>query len=139
MGAMGVLAIFFILAIKWSGLAALDSHRALVLLAVPAYARSSQLVGIIRLPYGRPEGVGREFFRSPLKRYDFWGVLLPVGLSFFMGWRGICLILTFLLVSFGIVLFYKKRLNCITGDMVGALSEICEAALFLVAAAGGTF
>jgi len=139
MGAMGVMAIFFGLGIKWGGLAAIDSHRALVLLAAPAFSRSSQLIGIRLLPYGRTDGLGKDFFRAPLDRFDFWGVLLPVGLAFFMGGRGICLILAFLLITGGVILFYKKRVNCITGDMVGALGEICEAALFLTAAAGGAF
>jgi adenosylcobinamide-GDP ribazoletransferase len=139
MGAMGVMAICFGLGIKWGGLAAVESQRAIALLTIPAFGRSSMLLGIRMLPYGRSEGVGRDFFRSPLGLTDFWGVLLPVGFAFFAGGRGICLILAFILISIGVILFYKRRMNCITGDMAGALCEIVEAGLFLVAAAGGRF
>jgi len=36
-----------------------------------------------------------------------------------------------------ILLFYKKRMGCITGDMLGALVEITEAGLFLMISLGG--
>jgi adenosylcobinamide-GDP ribazoletransferase len=35
-----------------------------------------------------------------------------------------------------ILLFYKKRMGCITGDMLGALVEITEAGLFLIISLG---
>jgi adenosylcobinamide-GDP ribazoletransferase len=138
-GAMGVMAIFLGLAVKWGGLSAIDSQRALVLLTVPAFARSSQLMGMRFLPYGRPEGLGRDFCSVPLNLFDFRGLLLTIGLAFFAGGRGLLLILVFFLITFGVILFFKRRVNCITGDMLGALCEINEAALFLIAAAGGAF
>jgi len=139
MGAMGVAAIFLGLGVKWGGLAAIDTQRALVLLTVPAFARGSQLLGIRMLPYGRPEGLARDFCGVPLGLYEFRGLLLPIGLALFAGGRGILMILVFFLLSSGVILFFKRRVNCITGDMLGALCEICEAGLFLVAAAGGSF
>jgi adenosylcobinamide-GDP ribazoletransferase len=36
-----------------------------------------------------------------------------------------------------IIWYYKKRIGCITGDMLGAMTEILEAGLFLLASAGG--
>lgn len=139
MGAMGVVAIVLGLGIKWGGLAAIDSQRTLVLLTVPAFARSSMLFGLKLLPYGRQEGLGRDFSGLPLRCYEFRGLFLTVGLAFFAGGRGIVLILAFFLISALVILFFKRRLNCITGDMLGALTEICEGGLFLIAAAGGTF
>jgi len=138
-GAMGVIAIFMGLGVKWGGLAAVDSQRALVLLTVPAFARSAQLLGMRLLPYGRPEGLGRDFCGVPLGIFDFRGLVLTIGLALFAGGRGLLLILAFFLITGGVVLFFKRRVNCITGDMLGALAEICEAGLFLVAAAGGSF
>jgi adenosylcobinamide-GDP ribazoletransferase len=34
-----------------------------------------------------------------------------------------------------ILWFYKKKMNCITGDMLGAMTELMEAWLFLVCGA----
>jgi adenosylcobinamide-GDP ribazoletransferase len=133
------MAIFFGLGLKWGGLAAIDSQRALVLLTVPAFARSSQILGMRLLSYGRSEGLGEGFCEVPLRFIDYRGLILTIGLALFAGWRGICLILAFFLITGGVVLFYKRRVNFITGDMVGALGEICEAGLFVIAAAGGEF
>jgi adenosylcobinamide-GDP ribazoletransferase len=32
--------------------------------------------------------------------------------------------------------YYRNRMGCITGDMLGAMTEVMEASLFLVIAAG---
>jgi len=31
-----------------------------------------------------------------------------------------------------IIFYYKKRMGCITGDMLGAMTEVTEALLFLL-------
>ena len=66
-GAMGLLAILFVLAIKWVSLQGVGEHRALFLLIIPAYSRGAMMFGIKFLNYGRPEGgVGTDFFsRKP--------------------------------------------------------------------------
>jgi adenosylcobinamide-GDP ribazoletransferase len=41
------------------------------------------------------------------------------------------------MMTTGVILwFYKRKLNCITGDMLGAMTEVTEAVLFLTAGAG---
>jgi len=136
-GVMGLAAIICALAVKWAGIASLDSNRCLWLIIIPAYARGSMLFGLRFLPYGRPDGgTGREFFNSPLPLRAFSGLLIPVALSLFLGWRGIGINLLFILLTGAILFYYKKKLGCITGDMLGAMSEVVEAALFLLVTAG---
>lgn len=135
-GAMGMVAIYFGLSVKWAAIAGIDSGRTLSLIIVPALARASLLFGTRFLPYGRPEGLGKDFFSSPIRWRSFSWVLLPIGLSFFLGGKGFLLLVGFFLLTGTIVAFYKKRLNCITGDMLGAMNEICEAGLFLILAMG---
>ena len=136
-GAMGLVAIICGLTVKWAGIAGLDSYRSLWLIIIPAYSRGSMLFGLRFLPYGRPDGgTGRDFFNSPLPLRAFSGLLIPMVLSLFLGWRGIGITLLFILLTGAILYYYKKKLGCITGDMLGAMSEIIEAALFLLATAG---
>jgi adenosylcobinamide-GDP ribazoletransferase len=136
-GAMGLIAVVSGLLIKWGGIASLDEERHLLLILVPAYARAAQIFGIRFLPYGRPDGgTGHALFGSPLRLADFWGLLIPVAFSLCLGWRGIWLNLAFALVTAGVLLHYKKRVGCVTGDMLGALTEVSEAVLFLLASAG---
>ena len=133
-GVMGIVAIICGLAIKWAGITGLDEYRSLLLIIIPAYARGSILFGMRFLQYGRTDGgTGKLFFEKRLKIIGFWGLLIPVLLSILLGFKAILLNLVFLIIITGILLFYKKKIGCITGDMLGAMVEITEAGLFLFA------
>ncbi len=132
-GVMGLVAIVCGLAVKWAGIIHLDGHRTLLLILIPAYARSAMLFGIRFLPYGRPGGgTGRDLFGGPLPVSAFWGLLIPLLLSYFIGWRGLWLNLLFVVSTAVILMYYKKRMGCITGDMLGAIAEWTESILFLL-------
>jgi adenosylcobinamide-GDP ribazoletransferase len=132
-GTMGLVAIVCALAVKWGGILGLDSKRSLLLILVPAYARGGMLFGIRLLDYGRPEGgTGQDFFKEKLSLSNFWGLLFPIVLSIFLGWQAVALNLEFVALVTGILLYYKKRMGCITGDMLGAMTEVTESALFLL-------
>jgi len=137
-GAMGLVAVFCGLSVKWAGLAEISVHRSLLLLIIPVYARSSMLFGIRFLEYGRPGGgAGHGVFTEKLAARSFWGLVIPVTLSFFLGWSAVVLNLGFAVIVMCTLGFYRRRIGCITGDMLGALTEVTEAGLFLLAAAGG--
>ncbi|MBL7180353.1 MAG: adenosylcobinamide-GDP ribazoletransferase [Desulfobacterales bacterium] len=137
-GVMGLVAIASGLSLKWAGIAGLDAHRSLLLIVIPAYARGGMLFGIRFLEYGRPEGgTGLAFFDDPLDMSAFWGLLIPVALSYFLGSMGIWLNIMFAAITASIIFYYKKRLGCITGDMLGAMAEITEAMLFLLVSIRG--
>ncbi|MBW2406451.1 MAG: adenosylcobinamide-GDP ribazoletransferase [Deltaproteobacteria bacterium] len=133
-GVMGLSAIICTLAVKWGGIMHLNDHRTLLLVLIPAFARSGMIFGIHALEYGRPEGgSGYDLFDEPLKLSGFQWVLIPAMLSIFLGWKGIWLNLIFAIFTTTIIFYYKKRMACITGDMLGAMTEVTEALLFLFA------
>ena len=135
-GAMGLLAILFVLAIKWASLQGVAEHRALYLLIIPAYSRGAMMFGIKFLNYGRPEGgVGTDFFSRKPPMVALTSLLLPILISLWLGYPAIWLNGLFILVTALILLYFKRRLGCITGDMLGAMAEVEEACLFLVACA----
>jgi adenosylcobinamide-GDP ribazoletransferase len=137
-GVMGLAAIVCGLSIKWGGIMSLDEHRSLLIIVIPAYARGGMLFGIRFFEYGRPGGgTGLDFFDDALGLGSFWGLLIPVALSFFLGWRGLWLIVIFVFVTVIILYYYRKRMGCITGDMLGAMAEITESMLFLLVAIRG--
>jgi adenosylcobinamide-GDP ribazoletransferase len=136
-GVMGLIAVLCGLSIKWGGISNLDNHRCLLLIMIPAYARAGMMFGIRFLEYGRPEGgTGQPFFGSIQAPYDFWGVLFPIALSLFLGWKGLWLNVIFVILIVLILSYYKKRIGGITGDMLGAMSEMIESLLFLLASIG---
>lgn len=138
LGTMGLVAIVGGLSLKWAGIAGLDANRSLVLIMVPAYARAGMLFGIRYLPYGRPEGgTGLDFFEEKINISAFWGLSVPVLLSIVLGWQAIWLNFCFAALTAGLIRYYRRRIGCITGDMLGAMTEITEAILFLMVSIGG--
>ncbi|MBU2430984.1 MAG: adenosylcobinamide-GDP ribazoletransferase, partial [Proteobacteria bacterium] len=148
-GMMGLVAVFCILAIKIAGIYAIKTngqisttqwqylfHTGLILLLVPAYARAATLFGIRFLEYGRKNtGTGLDLFKKPIGFKDFFFVVIIVAISLVLGYKGLVLNGVFMITTVLIVWFYKRKLNCITGDMLGAMTEVTEAVLFLTAGA----
>ena len=136
LGTMGLVAILFVLALKWGGIASLEAHRSIILIMIPTYARAGILFGMWYLPYGRSDGTGKPFFSEKISLRHFWGLILPIGLSLIIGLKAVWLNLAFVIIIVLILFFYKKRMGCITGDMLGAMVEITEAGLFLMISFG---
>jgi len=135
-GAMALVTVVAALALKWSGLAGLEQDRFLLLILIPAYARGAMLFGIRGLPYGRStEGTGYDLFATPLTPIDFSGLIVVVTLSVMLGWSAIFLNLFFILSVVVILTYYRRKIGCITGDMLGAMTELIESGLFFLMAA----
>ena len=136
-GAMGMVTAILCLAAKTGGIYALHDIRALSLILVPAYARASVLIGMRFLPYGRPQGgTGHAFFQAPLKPKDFWAVFLLALGSITIGTKALFLNLGFAFLVTAMIWFYRKRVGCVTGDMLGAMVEVMETGLFLILSTG---
>lgn len=142
-GVMGMTAVICALAVKFAGISALPAEagysRFLILLVIPGFARTAMIFAIHWLPYGRPAGgTGFDLFEKPIALKDYWGLGLCLLISLFIGWRGILLIFVFFALAFGALNYYRRRMGCVTGDMLGAMTEVIESLLFLIAAVGAT-
>lgn len=137
-GVMGLTAILIAFALKWAGISGLTEHRGLLLLIIPAYARGAMVFGVYFLEYGRPGGgTGHALFVKPLRWPVFMGMLAPAGLSVMLGTPAVWLNAFFLLLTALILRYYRRRMGCITGDMLGAMTETVEALMFLFISIGG--
>ncbi len=135
-GAMGVVALILGIGVKWAGIAGMTDHRFPLLFLIPALARGGMLFGFRFLEYGRPNGgTGQAFFEKKLPWTGFWAMLFPIALSFAAGWRGVAVLGVFALTTAILLRFYRRKIGCVTGDMLGAMTEINEAVLFLAASA----
>lgn len=139
-GVMAFAAISCCLALKWGGIASLfeipDIKRVILLFIIPAYSRGSMIFGLKFLKYGRSKGTGHDLFKDdtfPISNFSF--LALPIVLSLFLGLQGLLLNIFFIIIVIIILIYYKIRMNCITGDMLGAMTEITESMLFILVSA----
>ncbi|BCG58561.1 adenosylcobinamide-GDP ribazoletransferase [Paenibacillus sp. URB8-2] len=143
-GAMGVLAAFFVLLVKWASLWTLldrlrqgsisGSMLLCLLLTIPAVSRGAMVAAIVRRPYiGGEQGMG-GLFQEARAGYLAGALLLllfPVILWPSFGWIllfGIQAAAAWLLVR-----HFVRRLGGLTGDTYGALNELVETAGLLAA------
>lgn len=142
-GAMGMVAVVCCLAIKWAGLSSpepsIQSLRPFWLCMVPALSRSTVMIAVRLLPYGRPDGgTGSPFFQHPLRFIDYWPVaLLTVIMLMTDALGAVWICIGAVLLTATLLLYYRIKMNCITGDMLGAMIEVTESGLFLLLAAFG--
>jgi adenosylcobinamide-GDP ribazoletransferase len=135
-GVMGLVAIGAALAIKWGALAELEDQRSWLIFLIPGYARAGILFAIRALPYGRPEGgTGKAFFEQGLKWRSFWSLAPLLLLSLFLGAKAVVLMIGWAGCVVAAIWFYRRRIGCVTGDLLGAMVETTEASLFLLMAA----
>ena len=136
-GMMGLVAVVCTLAVKFAGIYSVKAYcpatYALFFLIIPAYSRASMIFGIKFLKYGRDSGTGYDFFTRKLELKDFLWVSIPVIISLFLGYKFFIINAAFGLLVFIILCFYKEKMDCITGDMLGAMTEVIEALLFVIA------
>ncbi|MCP4671036.1 MAG: adenosylcobinamide-GDP ribazoletransferase [Desulfobacula sp.] len=140
-GMMGLVAVICVLAVKASGIYSIKTgealfHTLLLFLIIPAYSRAAMIFGIKFLNYGRDKvGTGLDLFKKDIAIKDFGFFLIPIVMSLLLGYNALIINLVFFVTLCMVLGLYKKKLNCITGDMLGALNEIMEAVLFLAAGA----
>ena len=130
-GAMGTLALFFVLGMKAASIAGLADGpaRSAALLLAPVFGRSLQVVGLTWLPYARPEGGLASAFlphRSPA--VGLWASMVPaLAAGAVLGLQS-----AFLLAGASLLLVLWWARTCrtliggMTGDTLGALSELGE-------------
>ncbi|NDY72710.1 adenosylcobinamide-GDP ribazoletransferase [Desulfobacter hydrogenophilus] len=138
-GMMGLVAVVLGLATKLAGIWSVKINCSpvqamAIFFLVPAFSRAAMIFGIKYLRYGRKGGgTGKDLFDRRLNSKDFYLCLIPLGLSLFLGSKGLILIFGFALGCVAVLKFYERKMNCITGDMLGAMTEVMEAWLFMVA------
>ncbi len=128
-GAMGVIALIFLLLFKFCALLSLPQEKLpLVAFFLPLSGRCAIVYSMSFLPYAREDGgLGKMFYTSE-KKGNLWvttfifiiaGFLVDISLT-------ILLLCILLVVVFLFGLWCKRIIGGITGDTLGAVCEIIE-------------
>jgi adenosylcobinamide-GDP ribazoletransferase len=139
-GTAGVLSILFVLLIKYVCLNNLfDEHKTAALLTAPAFSRWAQMLMMFQADYGREDGMGKAFVGHVRLGGLIAASVVSLGISAFVIINeprtivlaaGIpCLVALFTLLWRW---FIVRKVGGVTGDSVGAVSEMTEALTLLL-------
>lgn len=138
-GAMGVLALALALGLKAAAIAELapGSARMGALLLAPVFGRALQVAGLTWMPYARPEGGLASVFLPHRSIYiGMISCAIPAMLAGLMlGWTfALALVAAVSLLVAWWARACRDTIGGMTGDTLGALSELGEALVLVVAA-----
>ena len=132
-GVMGVLAIIFCVLLKLAGIAGIIRSESLIWLAIaPALARTAQVIGLVFINHVPSQKILAKDFYQQGEYFLLFYCPLPFAILIYMNWViGLITIIIFALLLTGLLLYSKRKIGGITGDTLGATSEIIET-LFLL-------
>jgi len=134
-GAIGVVALIFLLLVKYAALVSLHApFRGPALLIMPTLARWSQVQLSIGSEFARREGSLAQPFLEFLEwRHFAFATIVTAAAVFFLsgtpGYFAFAVAGVFTLLA---RVYFKHKLGGITGDMIGAVSESVEVIMLLV-------
>jgi adenosylcobinamide-GDP ribazoletransferase len=128
-GAMGAAALVMILLLKYVCLHNLpQAVKPATLIFMPAAGRWVQVVLACCAPYVRPEGGTGAAFVEHVGGREFLlaGVTLAAAALVLFSWKGGALLLLLGLAAHLLLRYFKRRLGGVTGDVLGASTELIE-------------
>jgi len=137
-GAIGALGLLLFVLLKFGGIHSMPGNiKPGFLLVVPSIARGTMVVLAYLLPYARIDGTGRDFVNGIKIKQAIAAILISVISISILGMRAAGVMTINVLVVFMLYLYFKKRINGITGDCLGFTCEVSEISSMLVLCAGG--
>jgi len=140
-GTMGVLAVFFVLALKIAALAPLlHDQRLGIIILMPLAGRTAMLLMLTALPYARKDGgLASLFIRRRSWLHPIFAMIFMIIAGLFLGaggwlpspWSGLIAALSGIAAAVLTAGLIYRKLGGFTGDTVGAAAEIAETAVAL--------
>lgn len=139
-GTAGVLGIVFILLAKYVCLNSLfDDYKTAALLTAPAFSRWSQMLMMYEANYGRENGMGRAFVGHVRLNGLIAASVISLGISAYVivgdtRTAVLAVVIPLLIAAFTMLWrwFVVRRIGGVTGDTIGAASEMNEALTLLL-------
>ncbi|WP_345784520.1 adenosylcobinamide-GDP ribazoletransferase [Akkermansia muciniphila] len=130
LGTFGGTALFFNLAFKGAALAALAAcgSRELLLTAcaLAGLLARSQIFIAMRFPGARPGGMGEAFKQGTRPVHALIAAAVTLAACALAGWHGLYALLAALAGSTALLLYARRRLGGVTGDVFGCTVECTE-------------
>lgn len=139
-GAFGVIAIVLVLLAKWVILThLLESEGGLWIIVAAVLSRAAMVELARSQPYARrSRGMGAEFVSGAGLEHVIVAVMAALTVTVvFVGWGGgiVCLIVWCMVIALGH--WFRRRVGGVTGDLLGASSELVETTVLFFGALFG--
>jgi adenosylcobinamide-GDP ribazoletransferase len=139
-GTAGVLGISFLLLVKYACLNSLfNEYKTAALLTAPVFGRWSQMLMMFKANYGREQGMGKAFVGHLRSGGLAAASIIALGLSAFVIMDDARTVVLAVGIPIAVAVFtfiwkwyIVRRLGGVTGDAVGASSELNEALTLLL-------
>ena len=127
-GAFGVVAVVFTLLLKVSFFYSISLiSKSAVLILMCATSRYAMVLMAGLFPYARAEGKAKAFIDGVNLKIMILSGMITVSIAFLMfRWTGLLILAIALFVSYCFARFTAKKINGITGDVLGAVNELSE-------------
>jgi len=127
-GALGVVGVVLLLLLKWEALNSIPvGGKGAALVVMPVIGRWGQTLLAHISPYARSEGLGRPFVGGLTPGGLVFALVSVIIITFFsIGISGTGLVVIASLIAFVWSWWFKKKTGGVTGDVIGALSEVLE-------------
>lgn len=134
-GAFAVMALVLALGLKIALLAHFKSQLLFWIPFIYACSRAMQVEAMHALPYARLDGTAKPFMSGlvPMQRWVNHGVWIALALLSGGLAALICGVVAFALTHL-LAQYFKRMVGGITGDLIGATSELCELTMLLLIA-----
>jgi adenosylcobinamide-GDP ribazoletransferase len=139
-GAFAVIGVVALLLLKWTALVGLPLDiRVGALVLFPCLSRWGILMVMDRYRYARTQGMGTSFQQGRMRKQMALGFVTALVASLLLaGVAGILLLATATAVAWGLGHWMAGLLGGLTGDTYGAVNEVAEVAVLLLAVAIAT-
>lgn len=134
-GAIGGISLIFVIGLKYTSLLSIPQDlKYLALLAMPALSRWSMVLMAYLSGYARKTGgTGKDFVEtlSPSSLFMATAFAIIIGIAT-LGWMSAAAIFLTGGVTLMGVIYFKRRLGGVTGDVLGAVNEVNEVMVLLL-------
>jgi len=142
-GAFGVTGLILLLLVKFALLNSIpQASVSLVLVVMPVISRWTMVYAIAMYPYARNEGLGKAFKDGVTRTRLVIATSITLGLSIFLAWWanldyyyivgfGIMVVIGLMVIA--VSAYFKTKFAGLTGDTYGAINELAETGILLIA------
>ena len=136
-GAVGVVGLVLALLLKYETLLHIPPEiERKALLVFPTVARFSQVQMTVGSQRARSDGLGSLFVGGAgVLQFAGAGLVTLAAALFFLGAKGVYCSLVAYLLTWGMKVWFHRRIGGVTGDVIGCVSELNEIVCLLVIAA----